>query len=216
VIQIIDDDAATRIALGRLLQAAGYKTQTFKSAAEFLGAGFEPSAECLVLDVRMPGMGGIELQKAMATRGNSLPIIFLTCHGTISISVEAMRAGAIDFLTKPVEKADLLMAVETAIRRQKTQRKALAEHQILKDRLASLTPREMEVFVYLVRGWMNKQVAAEIGTGEQNVKVHRASVMTKMRAGTFADLVKLGERLGISGLSPTGMTVSHERAFAHA
>ena len=216
VIQIIDDDRACRTALERLLRAAGYKTQSFQSGAEFLSGGVDPSAECLILDVVMPDMGGIELQKSIAMQGHSLPVIFLTCHGTVPISVQAMKAGAVDFLTKPVDKADLLRAVETAINRGETERRALAELQVLKDRLGRLTPREMEVFVMVVRGWLNKQIAAEIGTGEQNVKVHRANVMLKMRAETFADLVKIGERLGISGQSPIRIPPAYDRAFAHA
>jgi FixJ family two-component response regulator len=215
VIQIVDDNLATRTALERLLRAAGYRTQAFKSAGEFLSAGADPAADCLVLDVQMPGMGGIELQKAMAMGGNSLPIIFLTCHGTIPVSVQAMKAGAVDFLTKPVEKAELLKAIRTAIERRETERQASAELQVLKDRLARLTPREMEVFVLVVRGMMNKQIASELGTGEQNIKIHRSHVMTKMKADTLADLVKLGERLGISGQPPAfKSTAGQSRAFA--
>ena len=215
MIQIVDDNPATRTALERLLKAAGYKTQSFKSAGEFLSAGADPSADCLVLDVQMPGMGGIELQKAMARVGNSLPIVFLTCHGTIPVSVQAMKAGAVDFLTKPVEKADLLKAVRTAIEKRANERQTLAGFQLLKDRLARLTPREMEVFVLVVRGMMNKQIAAELGTGEQNIKIHRSHVMTKMQADTLADLVKIGERLGISGEpSAPKSGAAQSRAFA--
>ena len=199
VIQIVDDNTGTRTALERLLRAAGYKTQSFKSADDFLMAGTDQAADCLILDVQLPGMGGMELQKAMARAGNSLPIIFLTCHGTIPVSVEAMKAGAVDFLTKPVEKDDLLRAVKVAINRRELERRAKAEKQVLKDRASRLTPREMEVFVLVVRGRMNKQIAAELGTGEQNIKIHRSHVMSKMQADSLADLVTIGQQLGISG-----------------
>jgi FixJ family two-component response regulator len=198
VIQIVDDNTGTRTALERLLRAAGYKTQSFKSADDFLLAA-DPSADCLILDVLLPGMDGIELQRSLATAGNSLPIIFLTCHGTIPVSVEAMKAGAVDFLTKPIEKDDLLKAVKVAIERRQAERQAKAGQQVLKDRFARLTPREMEVFVLVVRGRMNKHIAAELGTGEQNIKIHRSHVMAKMQADSLADLVTMGQRLGISG-----------------
>jgi len=206
VIQIVDDNTGTRTALERLLKAAGYKTQSFKSADDFLLAGADQAADCLILDVQLPGMGGMELQKAMARAGNSLPIIFLTCHGTIPVSVEAMKAGAVDFLTKPVEKNDLLRAVKVAIQRRETERQTMAQKQVLKNRFARLTPREMEVFVLVVRGKMNKQIAAELGTGEQNIKIHRSHVMMKMQADSLADLVTIGQRLGISGQNPAPNT----------
>ena len=199
MIQIVDDNTGTRTALERLLRAAGYKTQSFKSADDFLLAGADPTADCLILDVYLPGMDGIELQRSLASAGNSLPIIFLTCHGTIPVSVEAMKAGAVDFLTKPIEKDDLLKAVKVAIQRRQAERQAKAEQQVLKDRFARLTPREMEVFILVVRGRMNKHIAAELGTGEQNIKIHRSHVMTKMQADSLADLVTMGQRLGISG-----------------
>jgi FixJ family two-component response regulator len=199
MIHIVDDNPATRTALERLLRSAGYKAQGFKSAAEFLGSGAGPEADCVVLDIQMPGMGGLELQQTMARTGNRVPIIFLTCHGTVPLSVQAMKAGAVDFLTKPVEKCDLLQAVKTAIKQRTVEREALAQQQELDQRLRSLTPREQEVFVLVVRGKMNKEIAAELGTGEQNIKIHRSHVMTKMKADTLADLVKLGDRLGISG-----------------
>jgi len=162
-------------------------------------AGTDQAADCLILDVQLPGMGGMELQKAMARAGNSLPIIFLTCHGTIPVSVEAMKAGAVDFLTKPVEKDDLLRAVKVAVNRRELERRAKAEKQVLKDRVSRLTPREMEVFILVVQGRMNKQIAAELGTGEQNIKIHRSHVMSKMQADSLADLVTIGQQLGISG-----------------
>jgi FixJ family two-component response regulator len=218
VIQIVDDNTGTRTALERLLKAAGFKTRAFKSAADFLLAGPDSAADCVILDVLMPGMGGIELQKTMGLAGNSVPIIFLTCHGTIPVSVEAMKAGAVDFLTKPVEKDDLLRAVRAAIQRREVERKKLAAQQILKDRFARLTPREMEVFVLVVRGKMNKQIAAELGTGEQNIKIHRSHVMSKMQADSLADLVTIGQRLGISAQNP--LTLSQPpmrtRAFSAA
>jgi len=199
MIQIVDDNAGTRTAIERLLRAAGYKTQTFRSAAEFLEAQSGPAAEALVLDVAIPGMSGLELQKKLAQAGNSVPIVFLTCHATISISVQAMKEGAVDFLTKPVEKNELLKAIKTAIERGAQERESRAEQRELKDLAAGLTPREQEVFGLVVRGRMNKHIAETLGTGVQNIKVHRRNVMFKMQAESLAELVIKAERLRVSG-----------------
>jgi FixJ family two-component response regulator len=155
--------------------------------------------EAVVLDVAMPGMNGLELQKTLALAGNSAPIIFLTCHATIPMSVEAMKAGAVDFLTKPVEKNELLKAIKTAIERGAREREARSEQRKLKDLVAGLTPREQDVFGLVVRGMMNKHIAAELGTGTQNIKIHRRNMMLKMQAESLAELVIKAGRLGMSG-----------------
>jgi len=208
MIHIVDDNAATRTAVERLLRAAGYKTQTFKLAAEFLEAQSGPAAEAAVLDVAMPGMNGLELQKTLALAGNPVPIIFLTCHATIPVTVEAMKAGAVDFLTKPVEKNELLKAIKTAIERGAREREARAEQRELKDLVAGLTPREQDVFGLVVRGMMNKHIAETLGTGMQNIKIHRSNVMFKMQAESLAELVIKAERLRVTG---QGLSVMRPR-----
>lgn len=199
MIQIVDDNAAMRTAVEQLLRAAGYETQPFKSAAEFLEAQSWPVAEAAVLDVAMPAMNGLELQKTLLLAGNSVPIIFLTSHATIPMAVEAMKAGAVDFLTKPVEKNELLQAIKTAIERGAREREARAEQQKLKDLMEGLTPREQDVFGLVVRGMMNKHIAETLGTGTQNIKIHRRNVMLKMQAESLAELVIKAERLRVSG-----------------
>jgi len=195
---LVDDDASVRRALGRLIKSAGHNVQTFPSAREFLGTktGSEEAA-CLVLDVRMPGLTGMDLQRELQTVNRNVPIVFITGHGDIPMSVKAMKAGAVDFLSKPVKDTDLLRAIERAIARACRDR---AEREIVEDiqgRVEKLTPREREVMSLVVRGLLNKQIAFELGTVEKTVKVHRARVMEKMQVGSLAELVRLAGKVGI-------------------
>lgn len=197
LIRIVDDEPTTRFALERLLRAAGHRTATFGSAGEFLAADVATTPGCLVLDVHMPAMSGLELHRLLSKTDSPLPVIFLTCHGTIPLSVEAMKAGAVDFFTKPVEKSDLLRAIDQAVERDRVGRAERATLANLKERLARLTPREREVLKRVVAGHLNKQIAGDLGTREQNIKFHRGNVMSKMKAASLADLVRMASRLGI-------------------
>jgi FixJ family two-component response regulator len=202
IVFVVDDDAAVREALGSLIRAAGLAVQTFASALEFL-AGPRPDApSCLVLDVRLPGLSGLDLQKRMADVDIAIPIVFITGHGDVPTSVRAMKAGAVEFLTKPFIDQDLLDAVQQAIERDRAARRTQAELAELQGRYESLTPREREVLERVVAGLLNKQVASELGTSEVTVKVHRGRVMQKMQADSLADLVRMGERLGIRRAKP--------------
>lgn len=177
--------------------------QTFASAREFLGTKIgSEEAGCLVLDVRMPGLTGIDLQRELETMKRNLPIVFITGHGDIPMSVKAMRAGAVDFLTKPVKEKALLGAVELALARAARERKDFEEKKQLHARFERLTPREQEVMALVVTGMLNKQIAHELGTVEKTIKVHRARVMDKMGAASLAELVRLAEQLGIPSEKP--------------
>jgi FixJ family two-component response regulator len=196
---VVDDYAPGRKSISRLLRAAGFVVATFASAQEFL-AEYDPAAcGCLVLDIAMPVVSGLELQSILAEKGSFLPIIFLTAHGDISKSVRAMKHGASDFLTKPVNDEDVLAAVRTAIEKHCAIRREQAELSEIRARLATLTPREREVLDYVVAGKLNKQIAGTLGTVEQTVKVHRAHVMQKMKVHSVAELVRLTQRCGVSG-----------------
>ncbi len=197
VVYIVDDDPSLRTALGRLARAAGHRVEAFATAGEFLASPRADAPACLVLDVRMPGPSGLDLQEALAARGDELPIIFLTGHGNIPMTARAMKAGAVDFLTKPVNRQDLLEAIQRAVARHLHARTRRAERGALEGRFATLTPREREVFALVVRGLLNKQIAAELGISEPTVKVHRGRVMRKMQAGSLAELVRLAERLSL-------------------
>ena len=175
----------------------------FTSAKTFLESYRAEDLSCLVLDVAMPELNGLELQQRLTHAGILLPIVFLTGHGDIPMSVQAVKAGAVDFLTKPVNDADLLRAVRAALQRAAEQRDVMAEMAVLRQRYASLTPREREVMAHVVAGQLNKQIAGDLGTGEQTIKVHRARVMEKMAVDSLADLVRAGERLGLGKRPPS-------------
>ena len=194
---IVDDYAPGRKSISRLLRAAGFVVAAFASAQEFL-AQYDPAARgCLVLDLAMPEVSGLELQTILADKKSFLPIIFLTAHGDVSTSVQAMKHGAVDFLTKPVNDEDLLAAVRVAIEKDRVLRREQTELFEIQGRLATLTPREREVLEYVVAGRLNKQIASDLGTVEQTVKVHRAHVMQKMKVNSVAELVRLTGRCGI-------------------
>jgi FixJ family two-component response regulator len=194
---LVDDDPSVLRALSRLLRAAGHHVSAFGSPQEFLLLHDPAAPGCLVLDLAMPGLNGLELQRALVASGSERPIIFVTGRGDIPSSVRAMKAGAVDFLTKPVNADDLLAAVGRAIERDRLMRQAGAELRAIGDRLARLTPREREVMLLVVAGRLNKQIAADLGTVEKTVKVHRSRVMEKMGVRTVADLVRMAERMGL-------------------
>jgi FixJ family two-component response regulator len=199
IVFIVDDDASVLKGLRRLLVASGFEVAAFDSPRQFI-EHYDPSVPgCLVLDVAMPGLNGMELQQELAARGCALPIVFLTGHGDVPTSVQAMKRGAADFLTKPVDENDLLAAIRTALEKGSALRRERDELAEVERRIATLTPREREVLEHIVAGKRNKQVAGELGTVEKTVKVHRARVMGKMQAKSLAELVRLAERAGIRG-----------------
>jgi len=192
---IVDDDPAVLKSLSRLLRSVPFTVVTVGSPQEFLER-YDPRAPgCLVLDVAMPGLNGLELQEALAAKGSPPPIVFLTGHGDIPMSVQAMKQGAFDFLTKPVNDEDLIKAVHAALKRDGTDRQSRSELDDIQRRLATLTPREREVLTHVVSGQLNKQIASDLGTVEKTIKVHRARVMEKMKVQSVAELVRLTERL---------------------
>jgi len=194
---LLDDEPGMLKALTRLLEAEGFTVRAFTSAKSFLES-YQPEAlSCLVLDVAMPELDGLELQQRLTRAGILLPIVFLTGHGDIPMSVQAIKAGALDFLTKPVKDVDLLRAVRVALQRAAEQRESIAEAALLRQRYSSLTARERAVMVHVVAGELNKQVAYALGIGEHTVKVHRSRVMEKMGVQSLADLVRVAERLGL-------------------
>jgi FixJ family two-component response regulator len=196
-VYLLDDEPDMLKALSRVLNAHGVETLAFQSAEEFLAHDKTSSPACLVLDLAMPGMDGLEVQRRLTRDGVTLPVVFLTGHGDIQTSVIAMKAGAEDFLTKPVESADLLRAVFAAIRRAEKQNVDNIEMIEFSERLAQLTPRQREVLEYVIAGKMNKNIAFELGTGEQNIKVHRRRVIRKLGVRSLAELVRVAERLGV-------------------
>ena len=197
VVFVIDDDASMRDAVSRLLNAVGLTVQTFASAREFLAGRLPDVPGCAVLDVRLPGLSGLDLQREMVERGIHIPVIFITGHGDIPMSVQAMKAGAVEFLTKPFRDQDLLDAVRLGIQLDRQGRKERAELAELRDGLRQLTPREREVMSLVVAGLLNKQIALRLGTSEKTIKIHRSHVMQKMRADSLADLVRMSQKLGI-------------------
>jgi FixJ family two-component response regulator len=199
IVFVLDDEPEMVKALTRILKAKHFEAHGFTSVPEFLKVCNPSMIACLVLDVAMPGLDGLEVQKLLQHHGNLIPIVFLTGHGDIPTSVRAIKAGATDFLTKPVDGAVLVKAVGAALREAANRRQTVEETGLLTARLNSLTPREREVMEHVVSGQLNKQIAADLGTGEQNIKLHRAHVMRKMGTETLADLVRAAERLGIGG-----------------
>jgi FixJ family two-component response regulator len=195
IVFVIDDDPAICRASARLIQSVGLTVQTFGSAQEFLSSPRPNAPACLVLDVRLPGLSGLDLQRALAEAQVHVPIIFITGHGDIPMSVQAMKAGAVEFLTKPFRDQVLLDAIQDALARDRKARQQRADIDHLRQRYASLTPREREVMHLVVTGLLNKQIAAELGTAEQTIKLHRRQVMQKMQAVSLADLVRMVEKL---------------------
>jgi FixJ family two-component response regulator len=195
---VVDDDASIRRALTRLIKSAGYQVNTFASARDFLESGcHREGLGCLVLDVRMPGLSGLDLQRELQNANLTLPIVFMTGHGDIPMSVRAMKGGAVDFLPKPVKDKDLLRAIEQALARAARERTERAELEEIQSRVQTLTPREREVLEHMVSGQLNKQIAFDLGTVEKTIKVHRARVMQKMGVDSVAKLVRLTEKVGI-------------------
>ena len=194
-VYLVDDDAGVRRAAKELIESVGVRTQTFGSAREFLETQRPDAPGCLVLDVRLRGDSGLDLQRELAKTNNPLPIIFITGHGDIPMTVQAMKAGAVEFLSKPFRDQQLLDAITQAIERDRLARKERREVAELRLRHESLTPREREVMTFVVKGLLNKQVGAELGMSETTVKLHRGQVMQKMRADSLADLVRIAERL---------------------
>jgi FixJ family two-component response regulator len=194
---VVDDDPSVLKGLSRLLRSAGWHAVTYGSSDEFL-RHYDPDVPgCLVLDIAMPGVDGLELQRRLVDAGCPLPIVFITGHGDIPTSVQAMRAGALNFLAKPVNDDDLLGAVREAVEKDRVARLAQRDMALVRERLATLTPREREVLDQVVVGKLNKQIAGDLGTVEKTIKVHRARVMEKMGARSLAELARMGERLGI-------------------
>jgi FixJ family two-component response regulator len=204
VIAIVDDDPSVRDGLESLIRSAGFRAETFASAQEFLARNRADSPGCLVLDLQMPGLSGLDLQRQMAEVGMTIPIVFLTGYGNIPASVQAMKAGAVEFLTKPFEEQDLLRAIQDAIERDRHTRKMNAEIRELQEGYESLTKREQEIMQHVISGLLNKQIAAELKISEFTVKVHRGHMMRKMRADSLADLVRMADKLGIRSQKPSG------------
>ena len=197
LILLVDDDPSVRKGIGRLFTLAGYEVEAFASAERFLDRLPCEEIACIVLDVRMPGLDGIALQRELKRAGCELPIVFLTGHGDIPMGVSAVKHGAADFLTKPVDSADLLRAVATALAGHRQEQQSREEREAIRQLLATLTPRETDVFHYLLTGLLNKQIGGELGIAEKTVKIHRAQVMAKLGVHSVAELVHMAHQVGI-------------------
>jgi FixJ family two-component response regulator len=200
MIYVVDDDVSVCRALAMLLKTHGFKVETFTQASGFLAFKHPKVPSCLVLDIRLPSINGFALQDIMAKRGIVTPIVFITGHGDILMSVKAMKAGAIDFLPKPFTQKQLLNAITLAVAKSKVQNKSQAEIAIIKRRIETLSPRELEVFRFVAQGMMNKQIASKRGTALQTIKVHRGRVMQKMQAKTVTQLISFAQKVGLASL----------------
>ena len=198
VVFVVDDDASVRRAIKRLVESVGLRVELFGSPQEFLASERPDLPNCLVLDIRLPGMSGLDFQRELAEADIQIPIIFITAHGDIPMTVRAMKAGAVEFLTKPFRDQDLLDAIQQGLERDRARRSQEAEVAILRGRFESLTPGERKVLPLVVSGRPNKQIAAEIGTSEATVKVHRSQLMRKMAADSLPELVRMSEKIGIA------------------
>ena len=197
VVFVVDDDSSVRESIKSLIKSVGLRVETFETAQQFLQSKRLEAPGCVVLDVRLPGLSGLDLQRELAAHNITLPIIFITGYGDIPMSVSAMKAGALEFLTKPFRDQDLLDAIQQALERDRTARRRRTEIAELRERFDSLTSREREVMGLVVAGLLNKQIAGELGTSEITIKIHRSQVMKKMGAGSLAELVRMTEKLGI-------------------
>ena len=202
LVSVVDDDPSVRRSLARLVKGAGYRVEAFASAQEFLARPPDEGPACLLLDVRMPGLTGLDLQETLAIATHWTSIIFITGYRDVRASVKAMKAGAVDFLTKPVDDQELLGAIERAVARASAARREEDRITEIRDRIKTLTPREAEVFALVVTGMLNKQIAFDLGVSEKMVKVHRGRVMEKMRAGSIAELVRLADEGGVISAKP--------------
>jgi FixJ family two-component response regulator len=197
IVFVVDDDPSVRRSIKRLIGSVGLQVELFGSAQEFLLSKRPDAPSCLVLDIRLPGISGLDFQHELAEANIRIPIIFITAHGDIPMTVRAMKAGAVEFLTKPFHEQDLLDAIQLALERDRARRQGDAEIAVLRERFESLTPREREVLPWVVSGLLSKQIAHAIGTSEASVKVHRSQLMRKMAADSVADLVRMAEKMGI-------------------
>jgi FixJ family two-component response regulator len=200
IVYVVDDEPSVGLSLKRLLGSVGLEARTFVSAQDFLRSERPDAPGCLILDVRLPGLSGLDLQAGLAAEKIDLPVVFITGHGDIPMSVRAMKAGAIEFLTKPFREQDLLEAIQRGIEQNRNVRLQRAEMRVLQQLYALLTPREREVFPCVASGLLNKQIAAQLGTSEKTIKVHRGQIMQKMKAKSLAHLIHMAEKLGLGSI----------------